>query len=241
MFADFHTHILPEIDDGSKDVKTSVKMVNILYNQGVRIIFLTPHYYADFCSVEDFNKKRNAAFNKIKPYVCDMDIRFVLASEAYLTNELLTKEDFTPLCIANTPYMLTELPYNEHPDEQYEKVKRLMSKFSVIPILAHIDRFPEVFHNHTEFKKFQKLGCLFQANTKAFSQSFITRKILEKHIANRSIDFIGTDCHNLTTRPPDYLKAAEIIQKSCPEAYNDIVFNNALAILNKQRAQKLFI
>ena len=62
MFAyDFHTHILPGMDDGAADVSTAVAMIRKLQEQGVERIVLTPHYYAENESVEEFLERREEA------------------------------------------------------------------------------------------------------------------------------------------------------------------------------------
>ena len=62
---DFHTHILPGIDDGSSSIEESVEMIKMLKVQGVREVLLTPHFYAYLSSVESFAKERASAMNKL--------------------------------------------------------------------------------------------------------------------------------------------------------------------------------
>lgn len=59
---EMHCHILPGVDDGSKDTETSVKMLRRLALQGAETVVLTPHYYSDSISLADFTARRNAAF-----------------------------------------------------------------------------------------------------------------------------------------------------------------------------------
>lgn len=61
-----HSHILPGIDDGSPDVETSLKMIDMLKKQGAKAIVLTPHYYSDSISYDDFVARRNNAYNLLK-------------------------------------------------------------------------------------------------------------------------------------------------------------------------------
>lgn len=62
---DFHTHILPGIDDGAKDVSVSAAMLEMEKEQGVNEIVLTPHYYGKFYSPTDFVRRRAAAYEKL--------------------------------------------------------------------------------------------------------------------------------------------------------------------------------
>ena len=61
---EMHCHIIPGIDDGSQDIETSLKMIERLQKQGARKIVLTPHYYSDNISLDDFLKRRDKAEHK---------------------------------------------------------------------------------------------------------------------------------------------------------------------------------
>ena len=63
---DFHSHILPCLDDGSKSVDESIKMLKTLASQGVKKVVATPHFYANDESIEQFLNRRDEAFLKIK-------------------------------------------------------------------------------------------------------------------------------------------------------------------------------
>ena len=60
---EMHSHILPSIDDGARDVEMSLKMIERLKEQGATKILLTPHYYSDTISLDDFLRKREKSFN----------------------------------------------------------------------------------------------------------------------------------------------------------------------------------
>ena len=51
---DFHTHILPGIDDGSRNSEESIQMLNLEQEQDITKIVFTPHFYANRNSVERF-------------------------------------------------------------------------------------------------------------------------------------------------------------------------------------------
>ena len=63
---DFHTHLLPGIDDGSQSVDESIQMLECMQMQGVEQVVATPHFYANHESVEDFLARRNAALQSLK-------------------------------------------------------------------------------------------------------------------------------------------------------------------------------
>ena len=79
---DFHSHILPAIDDGSQDIITSLKMIEELSLNGIDTIILTPHFYPHKISLEKFLNNRETAFEKLIS-VTETKVKLILASETY--------------------------------------------------------------------------------------------------------------------------------------------------------------
>ena len=107
---DVHSHILPQIDDGAENVDVSVNIINTLYNQGVRHICLTPHYYTHQESMESFLSRRESSFNLLKPSL-PSDIEFCLGAEVYVTDIIMNNKSLKPVCYGNSDYILLEFPY----------------------------------------------------------------------------------------------------------------------------------
>ena len=78
---EMHCHILPGVDDGSKDTETSVKMLRRLALQGAEAVVLTPHYYSDSISLADFTARRNAAFANLQAALPPDTPRLLLGAE----------------------------------------------------------------------------------------------------------------------------------------------------------------
>ncbi|MBR1629024.1 MAG: capsular polysaccharide biosynthesis protein, partial [Lachnospiraceae bacterium] len=66
MVIDFHTHVLPGIDDGARDLETSIEMLDKMKKQGVDLVVATPHFYADRMTVDGFLKNREKAFEAVE-------------------------------------------------------------------------------------------------------------------------------------------------------------------------------
>lgn len=75
---DFHTHILPGIDDGSRDVRTSLEMISEEINQGIEGIVLTPHFYADEDDIPSFLKRRDEAWQELTKKMSEQEIEIPL-------------------------------------------------------------------------------------------------------------------------------------------------------------------
>lgn len=62
---DFHTHILPGMDDGSQATHESLQMLTLESEQGAQEILLTPHFYAHFDKISSFFRAERALFSEI--------------------------------------------------------------------------------------------------------------------------------------------------------------------------------
>ena len=107
-----HSHILPGIDDGSPDVDTSLKMIGMLKKQGASAIVLTPHYYSDSISYEDFVKRRDNSFELLKASLPPDSPKLIPAAEVYITKYLLRNSNLDEIKIGNTDYALIEHPFS---------------------------------------------------------------------------------------------------------------------------------
>ncbi len=78
---DFHTHILPALDDGSRDVTESVAMMSMLAEQGIQTVVATPHFYANEHSVEHFLERRTAAYERLSAALPEGGPRLLCGAE----------------------------------------------------------------------------------------------------------------------------------------------------------------
>ena len=141
---DFHCHILPEMDDGAKSPIESVQMLEILYRQNVTGCILTPHFYLEENSVEQFLKRREKSYAKLNSYIGNrQDLpEMVEGAEVYFCHRLYQVSQIEKLKIGASNYILIELPY-------YTKIKRaiideikLFQDYTGLSvILAHIERY----------------------------------------------------------------------------------------------------
>lgn len=233
MLVDFHTHILPSIDDGAKNTEISIKMINELISQGIEKIVLTPHFYSNEISINDFVKKREKSYNDL---IANSNIKkenLILASETYFTDYIFNNKDISDLYIGKTNYIMLELPYSESISNRFiEKIKKLIYTYNVIPIIAHVERYPDVINNTKIYRKLLDLGCLFQMNLSSLNNNFFKKRKLLKLIKFEYINVLGTDCHNLTTRPPIYKEYADLIIENLGNDPFNTICNNAEKIIN---------
>lgn len=215
MMIDLHTHILPNIDDGASNIQEAVKMTNLLLQQGVDGAVCTPHYYPTQMSIEDFTNRRNKAMGLMK----EAKIPLILASETYLHECLLYFSSLEPLKIDNTNYLLLELPFERRRKKSmFSTLESLINRFDIIPIIAHIERYPAIKEKY--IKRIKNLGCVIQLNTPSLLDKSLKRKALA-YMEKGLIDVLGSDCHNLKHRPPLVQTPLGEIRKQLGDSYCD--------------------
>lgn len=224
-----HCHILPKVDDGAHDTETSLKMINRLERQGAKAIILTPHYYSDSISYDDFIRRRNGSYNHLKEALGDDDISLIPAAEVYISDYLFRNENLDGICIGNSRYALIEHSFSaSFSQEDYDRLLNLNYDYNIKPILAHIERYSALMEDESLLDEYIRAGCLVQANISSFAKSprGIKKKLI-KYLSSGKIHLIGSDCHNLTNRTPDYEEGIEIIIKKCGQETVDRLEQNA--------------
>lgn len=224
-----HCHILPELDDGARSVEESVHMVQKLQTQGAEKIISTSHYYSDSISLDDFVAKRNAAYEKLKRELPAGSPEILLSAEVYISKYLFHNDDLSPLCIGSSRYILIEHPFSSSFSSQsYDRLANMCVDYNVKPILAHIDRYGALMEDKNKLDAFIELGCLTQVNINSFADcSRHTKKKLFKYLESGRIHLIGSDCHNLTTRPPDYSAGLKAIKDKYGDEAIRVLIGNA--------------
>lgn len=228
---DFHTHILPGMDDGARDAAESRKMLELLSRQGVTAVCLTPHFYPYKESLESFLNRREESFAKIRPLSGELGVRFALASETFFNDYLFHSEDISRLCMKDDGgrgYLLTELPFGTSFSERtLDRLSRLMNTYSVYPVLAHIERYPNLVNHRRLIGRLIDMGCLMQINLSAFQKGFLLKRRLLGDIRGNLVHVVGTDAHNLQHRPPAYQDGISLIRKSLGDDAVDRLSRNA--------------
>ena len=226
---DVHSHILPGIDDGSPDVETSLKMIEALQSQGARAIVLTPHYYSDSISYEDFVARRDNALHLLEKSLPPGSPKLIPAAEVYITKYLLNNSNLDALKIGNTNYALIEHPFScDFSQGTYDRLLSLNYDYGIKPILAHIERYPAFMDDGDLLDSYIEMGCIAQVNISSFVDSPRSlRKKLFKYLESGRIHLIGTDCHNLSSRKPDFETGVNAIIKKCGAEAVDVLERNA--------------
>lgn len=214
---DFHTHILPGIDDGSKDVRQSLEMLRMEQKMGIDTIFLTPHFYASQNSPEIFLDRREEAWQKLQTGMEEGLPQLFLGAEVQYFESIGYAQNLSSLCIQGTNLLLLEMPFNRWDERMVRTVLDLNGMDGVQIVLAHIDRYLK-FVKEDVWDLFQRSGILMQLNASAFSGLLHRRKAVSL-MQNGTVQFLGSDCHNLDSRKPNWElvpeRAWQIAEQNC--------------------------
>lgn len=215
MVADFHSHILPGIDDGSASIEESMKMLREESRQGISCVVATPHFYGHQDSPRRFVARRQEAFERLTEAMQGQpDLPEVrLGAEVYYFHGISECEELELLTLRGTRCVLVEMPMAKWTDSMYRDLVGIREKQGLIPVIAHVDRYIAPLRTHGIPDRLAKLPVLVQANASFFIQRS-TRSMALRMLKNDRIHLLGSDCHNMDSRPPRMDKALQIIRQS---------------------------
>lgn len=233
MIVDFHTHILPRIDDGSSSVNESIKMLIEEAEQGIKYVILTPHFYPQSDDPQRFLERRAEAFYQLSEAIqsakekgkISNDIpEMILGAEVYYYQGMSESSCLLDLCIGASRYLLVEMPPAPWPESAYAELRAIYRKQGIIPIIAHIDRYIGPFRTFNIPDKLADMHVFVQMNASALNRK-MNAKLMIKLIKQNKIHFVGSDCHNMTNRMPNIKEAINTIKSA--------VGNDLLHFLNE--------
>lgn len=210
---DFHSHILPGVDDGSASMEESIALLQQESAQGISHVLLTPHFYALEETPEDFLCRRasaEAALRRELEKYKKLPGISVGAEVAYFRG-IGESEAVRQLAVEGMGCILVELPPAPWPEHVYRDLERIWYNLGIIPVVAHVDRYIRPFRTHGIPERLAELPVLVQANASFFLDrrtSAMAMRMLKKD----QIHLLGSDCHNLSTRKPKLGDAVEVIR-----------------------------
>lgn len=235
---DFHSHILPNIDDGSRSIEETFNLIKEAKNVGFDAIVSTSHYMENYyeTNVPEREVWINAIYENLQ--VKNINIRLYLGNEIYLTENIIKLlEEGKASTINDTSYVLFEMPLNAEPLNLYDIVYEMM-QCKLVPILAHPERYSFVQKDPELIYDLIQKGVLMQANYGSIIGQYgeKAKMIVKKFLKNNMIHFLGTDVHRQNTiypRIPECL--AEINSLIGEEKLEELSNENPLLALKNKR------
>ena len=212
---DLHSHILPEMDDGAKDVASSLQMLESESLNGVTQVALTAHFNVERMDADTFCARRAQSWNKLSAALTDTvyveKLKLKLGAEVFFSPKL-SEMDLTPLCLQGTDYMLLELPTNYEPYLFYETL-RSISGMGIILILAHIERYPYLMESSDRLYELAASGIYIQTNCNSLLLSGRSRKQILRGIDRGLIHLLSTDAHDPVHRRVNMKEGMDVVSK----------------------------
>ncbi len=238
MIIDIHSHILPGIDDGSKNTEMSLSMLKLMKDDGVDICVATPHYYCTERSVESFLKKRTAAHEKLTAAMEGQELPEIrLGAEVYYNPILKNLDNLHDLCIEGTDYLLFELPYKDFGSGVADDISEIITNHHITPIIAHAERFLR-FTSYENLCDILEMEVLGQVNCGSLLK-FSSRKNASSLIREGYIHLLGTDAHNTDTRGVHMAEAKKIIIRKFGQEYFDTIMRISEDVLANKPLQEI--
>ena len=211
---DFHSHILPGIDDGSSSVEESVQMLLMEAEQGIEHVVATPHFYGSRDSLPGFLERRTRSEQLLRE---EMEKHtglpeLSIGTEVHYFTGISESRDISRLALLSTNYIMIEMPHAPWTDNMYRELEKIYIKQGLIPIIAHLDRYIRRFRTYGIPRKLLELPVVVQANAEFFLNKN-TSAFAMGMLRSGNIHILGSDCHNLDSRKPNLGDAAKLIQK----------------------------
>lgn len=216
---DFHSHILPKMDDGSQSTHESLEMLKALSAQGVTRVVAAPHFYANDESVSAFLERRKSSYDRLISCVTPDMPEIITGAEVRYYGGIGHLENLEALCVKDSRLILLEMPENRWTEYAIREIADISSERNLVPVLAHIERYIAYQNSETLYRLLES-GVLMQINA-SFLNGFFSRRKALNMLKRNQIHFIGSDCHNMSDRPPEIQKAVSIIRKKLGDGFTD--------------------
>ena len=235
---DFHSHILPNIDDGSTSIGETINLIEEASKVGFTGIISTSHYIQGYYEFGCNERKQLLDIIQKKMQTNDsLNLELYLGSEIYFSSEIIDLiKDKKASTINNTRYILFELPMNTKPLFVKELVYELIQN-GYRPIIAHPERYSYVQDEIKYVQELASLGALFQSNYGSIIGMYgnDAKKTLKKLLKNNLISFLGSDVHRVGQIYPKIPKALKKLNKIVStEQLEKLTTLNAQKVLNDE-------
>jgi protein-tyrosine phosphatase len=209
---DFHSHVLPGIDDGSRDVSMSYQMLRLAAEQGVEIVNATPHFYASRDRIERFLDRRSRALDRLSEVLSSKLPQLYLGAEVAFFSGISTADRIEELCLEGTEVLLLELPFRPWSERDLEEVEALIEVRGFQVVLAHLERYLLIRENRSYIPRLMELPLQVQINAGSLLEWRRRGKMIQLFRAGQA-HLLGSDCHNLTDRPPNLAAGRQMLAK----------------------------
>jgi protein-tyrosine phosphatase len=218
MITDFHSHVLPCLDDGSRSVEQSIAMLRAEAEQGITHVVATPHFYAHRTTPERFLEKRKRSEEMLREEMEKHEglPRLSVGAEVYFFQGICDCDALKLLTIEKNDCILLEMAESPWGDYAYREICQIWEKQGITPIIAHIDRYIGPWRTYGIPERLAQLPVAVQANAEFFLRP-ATASMAMRMLKKDQIHLLGSDCHDMGDRSPNLSDAVKQIRKSLGE------------------------
>ncbi len=236
-YIDIHSHVLWDIDDGSKDVDETINLCGMAWESGTSDLFVTPHliYWQNSGDLLD---ERDWKCDKLSEILEeeDIDIKIHRGFEILCDDEIFEIKYFKPYTLCGSRYILIEFDFFRTSVDDVLSWCSYLITFGLVPIIAHPERY-QFFHSEEQaIDELSQKGVLFQVNSGSAAGMFGSKVkyFAEKMINNGYADFIGSDAHDLMMRNTDMAFCLENYEDVNAENLDRMLRTNPMKIINDE-------
>ena len=235
---DIHCHIMPGVDDGSKDMDMSLHMLHIAADNQIGTIILTPHNTMAYKCVSPGSMKRRMEALQQKADQDGLQIRLYPGNELYYDSTL--PERLTAgqaLTLTGSSYALIEFD----PSAAYSYIRDGLSAVSYEgfrPILAHAERYQALLSHTDSVRELVRSGVYIQVNASSVIPALFRpdTAFVNKLLREGLVHFVATDAHRDTRRAPYLEKCAAYLYRKYEDDYADqLLFGNAEMVIRNEK------
>ncbi len=236
-FADMHCHVLPGVDDGSKSMEMSLKMLKIAASENISKMILTPHFVIGELEHATATVSRRFEALKEAAKAEGIGIEFHLGNELFCSGGMEERlKDGSVFTLAGSECLLIEF---------FRSVSRTALRNAVLtvksagltPVLAHVERYFELLDHPEAVPELKKLGALIQVNVGTIlgNSGGAEKRFVLGLLKAECVDFLATDAHNVDRRAPLVQKALRKLYQKYDRAYvRRISYENTCKLIKHQ-------
>lgn len=229
-YIDMHSHILPGMDDGSRSMGQTLRMLEIAVNEGINTMIATPHNMpGKGCPPGAVVRRKVEELRKVIEKE-GIPVEIIAGTEYYYREEvldILDSEDAVTL--GNSDCVLVE--FEPMAEKNYiRNALRNILGLGYRPVIAHVERYAKLMEDIPLLSDMKRNGVMLQVNAMSVTgdNGRQTKKVVRGMLKKELVDFVATDAHSDGRRAPYMEKCAGIIYKKCDMKYaNALLFGNA--------------
>ncbi|MCD7711979.1 MAG: hypothetical protein LUJ25_04545 [Firmicutes bacterium] len=233
---DIHCHIIPNVDDGSDGIETSLMMSAMAVDDGVRSIIATSHFMqGGEDGPERFDWLSECADSlRTEISAAGIPLKIYMGAEVLLTPDTVNMQKsfgFFPR-MNDTEYSLVEFFFDADPETMNSYLSALLDS-GIVPIIAHPERYTAVQKKRRTAEMWVEMGCFLQVNKGSFQGQFGRRaeKTAVWMMENRLASFLATDAHNHADRTTRLKAVADMLREKYGEDY--------IALLTRENPERI--